>query len=131
MQAVTVGEIASNYAQQLFAADEYTDYLYFNGLAVQTAEALAEWTHARIRQELGFGKSEPDNIRDMLAQRYQGSRYSFGYPACPNMQDQITQLNLLETERINLTMDESEQLHPEQSTTAIVTYHPIAKYFSA
>ncbi|MGF1603832.1 MAG: methionine synthase [Thermosynechococcaceae cyanobacterium] len=131
MQAVTVGEIASEYAQKLFAADEYTDYLYFNGLAVQTAEALAEWTHARIRQELGFGESEPDNIRDMLAQRYQGSRYSFGYPACPNMQDQITQLNLLETERINLTMDESEQLHPEQSTTAIITYHPIAKYFSA
>ena len=131
MQAVTVGEIATEYAQKLFAGDEYTDYLYFHGLAVQMAEALAEWTHARIRQELGFGEKEPNNIRDILAQRYQGSRYSFGYPACPNIQDQYKQLELLGADRINLYMDESEQLYPEQSTTAIVTYHPAAKYFSA
>jgi 5-methyltetrahydrofolate--homocysteine methyltransferase len=131
MQAVTVGEIATEYAQKLFAGDEYTDYLYFHGLAVQMAEALAEWTHARIRQELGFGEIEPDNIRDILAQRYQGSRYSFGYPACPNIQDQYKQLELLGADRINLHMDESEQLYPEQSTTAIVVYHPVAKYFSA
>ncbi|MDZ4875244.1 MAG: Methionine synthase [Chroococcidiopsis cubana SAG 39.79] len=131
MQAVTVGHIATEYAQKLFAANQYTDYLYFHGLAVQLAEALAEWTHARIRRELGFGAEEPDNIRDMLAQRYRGSRYSFGYPACPNIQDQYKQLDLLETKRIDLYMDESEQLYPEQSTTAIVTYHPVAKYFSA
>jgi 5-methyltetrahydrofolate--homocysteine methyltransferase len=131
MQAVTVGDIATEFAQQLFAADQYTDYLYFHGLAVQTAEALAEWTHARIRRELGFGAAEPDNVRDVLAQRYQGSRYSFGYPACPNIQDQYTQLDLLGAERIGLHMDESEQLYPEQSTTAIVVYHPVAKYFSA
>ncbi|GAB4461595.1 MAG: methionine synthase [Elainellaceae cyanobacterium] len=131
MQAVTVGDIATEFAQQLFAADQYTDYLYFHGLAVQVAEALAEWTHARIRRELGFGAAEPDNIRDVLAQRYQGSRYSFGYPACPNIQDQYTQLNLLGAERIGLHMDESEQLYPEQSTTAIAVYHPTAKYFSA
>ncbi|MDV2992428.1 MAG: Methionine synthase [Chroococcidiopsis sp. SAG 2025] len=131
MQAVTVGHIATEYAQKLFAANQYTDYLYFHGLAVQIAEALAEWTHARIRRELGFGAEEPDNIRDMLAQRYRGSRYSFGYPACPNIQDQYKQLDLLETKRIDLYMDESEQLYPEQSTTAIVTYHPVAKYFSA
>ncbi|WP_414529245.1 methionine synthase [Nodularia chucula] len=131
MQAVTVGEIATEFAQKLFANNQYTDYLYFHGLAVQVAEALAEWTHARIRRELGFGADEPDNIRDILAQRYQGSRYSFGYPACPNMQDQYKQLELLETDRINLYMDESEQIYPEQSTTAIIAYHPVAKYFSA
>lgn len=131
MQAVTVGNVATEYAQKLFAANQYTDYLYFHGLAVQTAEALAEWTHARIRRELGFGSEEPDNIRDVLAQRYRGSRYSFGYPACPNIRDQYKQLELLGCERINLYMDESEQLYPEQSTTAIVTYHPAAKYFSA
>ncbi|BAY12256.1 methionine synthase [Calothrix sp. NIES-2098] len=131
MQAVTVGEIATEYAQKLFADHQYTDYLYFHGLAVQLAEALAEWTHARIRQELGFAAEEPDNIRDILAQRYRGSRYSFGYPACPNIQDQYKQLELLRTDRINLYMDESEQLYPEQSTTAIIAYHPVAKYFSA
>ena len=131
MQAVTVGEVATQYAKRLFEANQYTDYLYYHGLAVQVAEALAEWTHARIRRELGYGDQEPDNIRDMLAQRYQGSRYSFGYPACPNIQDQFVQLALLQGDRIGLHMDESEQLYPEQSTTAIVVYHPIAKYFSA
>jgi 5-methyltetrahydrofolate--homocysteine methyltransferase len=95
------------------------------------AEALAEWLHARIRRELGFGNEDPANIRDVLAQRYRGSRYSFGYPACPNMQDQYTLLDLLQSDRINLHMDESEQLYPEQSTTAMIAYHPEAKYFSA
>ncbi|MBF2027202.1 MAG: methionine synthase [Oscillatoriales cyanobacterium C42_A2020_001] len=131
MQAVTAGQKATEYAQTLFQADNYTDYLYFHGLSVQIAEALAEWTHARIRRELGYGDLEPDNIRDMLAQRYQGSRYSFGYPACPDIQYQYKQLELLGTERIGMFMDESEQLYPEQSTTAIVAYHPAAKYFSA
>ncbi|MEO1373804.1 MAG: methionine synthase [Cyanobacteria bacterium J06635_10] len=131
MQAVTVGEVATEFAQKLFSNNEYTDYLYFHGIAVQMAEALAEWTHARIRRELGFGAEDPDNIRDVLAQRYRGSRYSFGYPACPNIQDQYKQLELLKTDRINLYMDESEQIYPEQSTTAIITYHPVAKYFSA
>ncbi|MDX2097915.1 MAG: methionine synthase [Leptolyngbyaceae cyanobacterium bins.59] len=131
MQAVTVGEIATEYAQKLFQANEYTEYLYFHGFAVQMAEALAEWTHARIRRELGLIQQEPDNIRDILAQRYQGSRYSFGYPACPNIQDQYKLLDLLGSDRINLSMDESEQLYPEQSTTAIIAYHPAAKYFSA
>ncbi|MGA1408942.1 MAG: methionine synthase [Prochlorotrichaceae cyanobacterium] len=130
LQAVTVGQVATDYANSLFAADQYTDYLYFHGMAVQTAEAMAEWVHARIRRELGYAALEPDNIRDILQQRYQGSRYSFGYPACPNIQDQHTQLRLLEADRIGLRMDESDQLEPEQSTTAIVTYHPAAKYFS-
>ncbi len=131
MQAVTVGEIATQFAKELFDSNQYTDYLYFHGLAVQTAEAIAEWLHVRIRRELGFGEQEPDNLRDVLAQRYPGSRYSFGYPACPNMQDQYKLLELLGSDRLNLYMDESEQLYPEQSTTAIITYHPAAKYFSA
>ncbi|MBZ8182146.1 methionine synthase [Oscillatoria salina] len=131
MQAVTVGKIATEYAKELFESDKYTDYLYFHGLSVQMAEALAEWTHAKIRCELGYQDQEPETIRDVLAQRYQGSRYSFGYPACPNIQDQYKLLELLEGDRINLYMDESEQLYPEQSTTAIVAYHPAARYFSA
>ncbi len=131
MQAVTVGHITADYARKLFADDKYTDYLYFHGLAVQVAEAMAEWCHARVRKELGYGDQEPDNIRDMLAQRYQGSRYSFGYPACPNVADQAQQLEILGADRIKMTMDESEQLFPEESTTALMTYHPVAKYFSA
>ncbi len=131
MQAVTMGEIATEVAAKLFASDNYTDYLYYHGLAVQMAEALAEWTHAKIRCELGYADKEPEGIRNLLAQRYQGSRYSFGYPACPNMQDQPKQLALLGVEKIGMHMDESEQIYPEQSTTAIVAYHGAAKYFSA
>jgi len=140
MQAVTVGEVATEYAKQLFDSNQYTNYLYFHGLAVQVAEALAEWVHSKIRRELGFWKEEPDHIRDVLAQRYRGSRYSFGYPACPNLKDQHKQLELLKCDRyaaapragsINLHMDESEQLYPEQSTTAIIAYHPVARYFTA
>jgi 5-methyltetrahydrofolate--homocysteine methyltransferase len=130
MQAVTVGEIATEFAKKLFDTNEYADYLYYHGMAVQMAEALAEWSHQRIRRELGFGHLDPDNIRDLLQQRYQGSRYSFGYPACPNILDQYRQLELLGCDRIGMYMDDSEQIYPEQSTTAIVAYHPVAKYFS-
>jgi 5-methyltetrahydrofolate--homocysteine methyltransferase len=131
MQAVTVGEIATEYAKKLFESNDYTNYLYYHGMAVQTAEALAEWTHARIRRELGFGDEEPDNVKEVLQQKHRGSRYSFGYPACPNIPDQYKQLEILDTQRIGMFMDESEQLYPEQSTTAFVTYHPVSKYFSA
>jgi len=131
MQAVTMGEVATSFAKTLFAADRYTDYLYFHGLAVQMAEALAEWVHARIRHELGFAEQEPAELREVLAQRYRGSRYSFGYPACPNVADSRQQLLWLGTDRIGLTMDESDQLDPEQSTTALVALHPQARYFSA
>jgi 5-methyltetrahydrofolate--homocysteine methyltransferase len=131
MQAVTMGEKATAFAQQLFKADQYSDYLYFHGLGVQMAEALAEWAHARIRRELGFGAEEPSALRDVLAQRYRGSRYSFGYPACPNVADSRPQLAWLGAERIGLTMDESDQLDPEQSTTALVALHSQARYFSA
>jgi 5-methyltetrahydrofolate--homocysteine methyltransferase len=131
MQAVTMGEVATNFARELFAADRYTDYLYFHGLGVQMAEALAEWVHARIRRELGFGDQEPAELREVLAQRYRGSRYSFGYPACPNVADSRQQLLWLGADRIGLTMDESDQLDPEQSTTALVALHTQARYFSA
>ena len=131
MQAVTMGEEASRFSQSLFAADEYSDYLFFHGLAVQMAEALAEWTHARIRRECGFADDEAMALRDVLAQRYRGSRYSFGYPACPNVGDSRQQLEWLDAERIGLSMDESDQLHPEQSTTALVALHSKARYFSA
>ncbi len=131
MQAVTMGERATQFAQQLFKADRYSDYLYFHGLAVQLAEALAEWTHARIRRELGFGDQEPRELREVLAQRYRGSRYSFGYPACPNVADSRPQLQWLGADRIGLTMDDSDQLEPEQSTTALVALHSRARYFSA
>ena len=131
MQAVTMGERASVFAQELFRADQYSDYLYFHGLAVQMAEALAEWTHARIRRELGHPDPAGMPLRDVLAQRYRGSRYSFGYPACPNVADSRQQLLWLGSERIGLTMDESDQLAPEQSTTALVALHSQARYFSA
>ncbi|MCP9809907.1 methionine synthase [Cyanobium sp. HWJ4-Hawea] len=131
MQAVTMGERATLFAKELFKADKYTDYLYFHGLAVQMAEALAEWVHARIRAEMGFGAEEPKALRDVLAQRYRGSRYSFGYPACPNVADSRKQLLWLGADRIGLSMDESDQLEPEQSTTALVALHSKARYFSA
>ena len=131
MQAVTMGEIASEYSQELFKADKYSDYLIFHGLTVQLAEALAEYVHSIVRIECGFKSYEPNNNREILAQKYRGARYSFGYPACPKVSDSNIQLSLLDTKRINLTMDESEQLHPEQSTTAIISLHSKAKYFSA
>ena len=131
MQAVTMGEIASEYSQELFKADKYSDYLIFHGLTVQLAEALAEYVHSIVRIECGFKSYEPNNNREILAQKYRGARYSFGYPACPKVSDSNIQLSLLDAKRINLTMDESEQLHPEQSTTAIISLHSKAKYFSA
>ncbi len=131
MQAVTMGDIASEYSQKLFKEDRYSDYLLFHGLTVQLAEALAEYVHAIIRIECGFRNEEPDKNREILAQKYRGARYSFGYPACPKVSDSNIQLLLLDAKRINLTMDKSEQLHPEQSTTAIISLHSKAKYFSA
>ncbi len=131
MQAVTMGDIASEYSQKLFKEDKYSDYLLFHGLTVQLAEALAEYVHGLIRIECGFRNEEPDKNREILSQKYRGARYSFGYPACPKVSDSNIQLSLLDAKRINLTMDESEQLHPEQSTTAIISLHSKAKYFSA
>ncbi|KGG15282.1 MULTISPECIES: methionine synthase [unclassified Prochlorococcus] len=131
MQAVTMGQIASDYSKELYDKNKYTDYLYFHGLTVQLAEALAEYSHSIIRIECGYSSKEPDNINAILAQKYQGCRYSFGYPACPNVSDSSKQLNWLHANRIGLSIDESDQLVPEQSTTAIIALHSQAKYFSA
>ena len=131
LQIVTVGQRASDIAREWFAADRYQDYLYLHGLGVELAEALAEYVHRNIRAELGFAGDEPRDIEDLFAQKYHGSRYSFGYPACPNLADQVPLLELLQADRIGVRVsDESFQLHPEQSTSAIVVHHPQAKYFS-
>ena len=129
MQAVSMGESASEYSHNLFSQDSYSDYLFFHGLTVQLAEALAEYIHSVIRIECGFVDYEPENIKDILDVKYRGCRYSFGYPACPEVSDSRKQIKWLNAGKINISMDESEQLHPEQSTTAIVALHPVAKYF--
>jgi 5-methyltetrahydrofolate--homocysteine methyltransferase len=130
LQAVTIGPRASEAAREWFAQNRYQDYLYLHGLSVEMAEALAEYVHRRIRGELGFAAEEARDLDAMLAQGYRGSRYSFGYPACPNLADQRQLLTLLKAEMIGLTLGEEDQLEPEQSTSAIVVHHPQAKYFS-
>ena len=130
LQVVTMGHRASEAAREWFAADRYQDYLYLHGLSVEMAEAFAEYVHKRIRGELGFAAAEARDHDEMLAQGYRGSRYSFGYPACPNLADQKQLLDLLRADRIGITLSEEDQLDPEQSTSAIVVHHPQAKYFS-
>jgi 5-methyltetrahydrofolate--homocysteine methyltransferase len=130
LQVVTMGSRASEAAREWFAADRYQDYLYLHGLSVEMAEAFAEYVHKRIRGELGFAAEEARDHDEMLAQGYRGSRYSFGYPACPNLSDQAQLLTLLKADRIGLALTDEDQLDPEQSTSAIVVHHPQAKYFS-
>jgi 5-methyltetrahydrofolate--homocysteine methyltransferase len=130
LQVVTMGRRASEVAREWFAADRYQDYLYLHGLSVELAEAFAEYVHKRIRGELGFAAEEARDHDEMLAQGYRGSRYSFGYPACPNLADQAQLLALLKAEEIGLALTDEDQLDPEQSTSAIVVHHPQAKYFS-
>ncbi len=130
LQAVTIGQHASEVARQWFDDDRYQDYLYLHGLGVEMAEAMAEYVHKRVRGELGFGDQDARDKDELLNQGYRGSRYSFGYPACPTMSDQRKILDLLEADRIGLVMGDEDQLHPEQSTSAIVVHHPQAKYFS-
>lgn len=130
-QVVTVGQPASEAARELFNADRYQDYLYRHGLNVETTEALAEFVHKRIRAELGFAREDARVIADMLRQGYRGSRYSFGYPACPELADQDKILDLLDAGRIGVVMGDEHQLWPEESTSAIVVHHPQARYFSA
>jgi 5-methyltetrahydrofolate--homocysteine methyltransferase len=127
---VTMGGYASEYTAALFAQDKYQDYLYIHGLAVESAEALAEYWHKSIREELGIGDRDAADIRRLFSQGYQGSRYSFGYPACPNLEDQTQLFALLRPERIGITLTEEFQLVPEQSTSAIIVHHPEAKYFN-
>jgi 5-methyltetrahydrofolate--homocysteine methyltransferase len=130
LQVVTVGQRASEVARDWFAEDRYQDYLYLHGFGVEMAEAMAEYVHKRIRAELGFAGEDARDRDRLLQQGYRGSRYSFGYPACPNLEDQEQILDLLGAERIGLKLSEGYQLHPEQSTSAIVLHHPQAKYFS-
>jgi 5-methyltetrahydrofolate--homocysteine methyltransferase len=130
LQVVTMGRRASEAAREWFADNRYQDYLYLHGLSVEMAEALAEYLHRRIRGELGFAAEEARDPEAMLAQGYRGSRYSFGYPACPNLADQRQLLALLRAEEIGIALSEEDQLDPEQSTSAIIVHHPQAKYFS-
>jgi 5-methyltetrahydrofolate--homocysteine methyltransferase len=127
---VTVGRRATEHSQELFKADNYSDYLYFHGLSVEAAEALAEFWHKRIREELGIAGADSPQLAKLFHQQYQGSRYSFGYPACPDLEDQAKLFELLEPGRIDVSLSEEFQLEPEQSTSAIIVHHPEAKYFN-
>ncbi|MFE7843506.1 vitamin B12 dependent-methionine synthase activation domain-containing protein, partial [Streptomyces sp. NPDC057474] len=131
LQVVTVGSKIGEATAELFASDSYRDYLELHGLSVQLAEALAEYWHARVRTELGIGGGDPDSLDGMFRTDYQGCRYSLGYPACPELADRAKIATLLRPERIGVALSEEFQLHPEQSTDAIVIHHPEAGYFNA
>ncbi len=130
MQVVTAGQKVADVAREWFAENRYQDYLYLHGLGVEMAESSAEYIHKKIRSELGFGHEDDRDVKKMLKQGYRGSRYSFGYPACPRLEDQALLMSLLGAERIGIELSEEFQLHPEQSTSAIVVHHPQAKYFN-
>ncbi|HEV3237931.1 MAG TPA: vitamin B12 dependent-methionine synthase activation domain-containing protein, partial [Gemmataceae bacterium] len=127
---VTMGAEVSRRAKEYFEKDRYTDYLYLHGLGVESAEALAEYWHKKIRAEWGFGHEDAANIQKLFKLHYRGCRYSFGYPACPELEDQVKLFELLNLERIGLALSEQFQLEPEQSTTALIAHHPEAKYFN-
>jgi 5-methyltetrahydrofolate--homocysteine methyltransferase len=128
---VTMGESVSHATAKLFEANNYREYLELHGLSVQLTEALAEHWHARVRDEMGFAQEDSPQLPEILDQGYRGSRYSFGYPACPDLEQQKQLCELLEPERIGVLLSEEFQLHPEQSTSAIIVHHPEAKYFNA
>ena len=130
LSLVTIGPEASVETQRLFEGGEYTKYLYLHGLSVETAEALAELHHKKMREELGIANEDAPEIRDLFHQKYRGSRYSFGYPACPNLEDQTKLFTLLKPEEnVGVRLTSGFLLEPEQSTSAIVVHHPAAKYF--
>jgi 5-methyltetrahydrofolate--homocysteine methyltransferase len=128
---VTMGPRVADVTGELFAKNAYREYLELHGLSVQLTEALAEYWHARVRDELGFGKQDGDLAGMLRDQEYRGSRYSFGYPACPDLEDRAKVVDLLKPERIGVELSEELQLHPEQSTDALIVHHPEAKYFNA
>lgn len=127
---VTVGPEVSKREKELFEKGEYRDYLYTHGMGVETAEALAEYWHQQVRKELGIDDLEPEEIRPLFAARYHGCRFSFGYPACPNLEDQRLIFELLEPEEIGIELTEEFMLAPEQSTSALIAHHPEARYFN-
>jgi 5-methyltetrahydrofolate--homocysteine methyltransferase len=128
---VTMGSTVSEAAAKLFAANNYREYLELHGLSVQLTESLAENWHARIREELSVKSEDSADLQGILDQGYRGSRYSFGYPACPDLEQQVQLCELLDPARIGVELSEEFQLHPEQSTSAIIVHHPEAKYFNA
>ena len=128
---VTMGSRVSEEAARLFESDQYQQYLYLHGLGVEMAEALAEYWHRRIREELGFAGEDGPTLTGLFRQKYRGGRYSWGYPACPALEDNARVVELLGADRIGVEVSEGFQLHPEQSTTAIICHHPQAKYFVA
>ena len=130
LTCVTVGDKASEYAKELFESDQYQEYLYLHGFSVECAEGLAEFWHKRIRQEMGIDTEDSPNVQELFSQHYRGSRYSPGYPACPDMSDQGKIFELLDAERLGVQLTENWQIDPEQSTSAIVVHHPEAKYFN-
>jgi 5-methyltetrahydrofolate--homocysteine methyltransferase len=129
-QLVTMGSRIAEEANRLYKANQYRDYLELHGLSVQLTEALAEYWHSRVRSELGFEDEDPNEIEALFKLEYRGARYSFGYPACPNLEDRIKLVELLRPGRIGVELSEELQLHPEQSTDAMILHHPEAKYFS-
>jgi 5-methyltetrahydrofolate--homocysteine methyltransferase len=129
-QLVTMGNRVSEVANEIYAKNEYREYLELHGLSVQLTEALAEFWHARVREELGFSAEDPNEVEGLFKLDYRGARYSFGYPACPELEDRVKLVELLKPELIGVTLSEELQLHPEQSTDAMVLHHPEAKYFS-
>ncbi|MFL6249066.1 MAG: vitamin B12 dependent-methionine synthase activation domain-containing protein, partial [Actinomycetes bacterium] len=131
MHVVTMGLAASEATARLFADNRYREYLELHGVTVELAEALAEYWHQRVRQELGIAGDDADDMEELFDQGYRGSRYSFGYPACPDLEEQTKLFELLRPERIGVELSEEFQLHPEQSTSAIIVHHPEAKYFNA
>ncbi|MFE3765104.1 methionine synthase [Streptomyces sp. NPDC059104] len=131
LQVVTVGSKIGEATAKLFESDSYREYLELHGLSVQLAEAMAEYWHARVRAELGFGGEDPAAVEDMFDLKYRGARFSLGYGACPDLEDRAKIADLLQPERIGVHLSEEFQLHPEQSTDAIVIHHPEAKYFNA
>jgi len=130
VQLVTVGANVDNFTAKLFKENSYREYMELNGLAMQLTEALAEYWHSRIREELGFSNEDPDSISGFFDLDYRGARFSLGYPACPDMEDRKKVVELLKPERLGVELSEELQLHPEQSTDAFVFHHPEAKYFS-
>jgi 5-methyltetrahydrofolate--homocysteine methyltransferase len=127
---VTAGQRVSEVAREWFARNEYQQYLFLHGLGVEVAEALAEMLHKQIRAELGAAHQDERDLQRLFKQGYRGSRFSFGYPACPALEDQAKLMTLLRPERIGVTLSEEYQLDPEQSTSAIITLHPEARYFN-
>jgi 5-methyltetrahydrofolate--homocysteine methyltransferase len=128
---VTMGSKVSEATAELFASDRYTEYLHLHGLGVEMAEALAEYWHRRIREEWGFAGEDGSRTDALVRQGYRGGRYSWGYPACPDLEDNLTVANLLGAERIGVAVSEDFQYHPEQTTSALICHHPQAKYFVA